>query len=72
MFNRGHLINWFWLSIFLFGNFCTIEIDIRLFSTIYTHQFFTRRGLYNYFSNRTKVYKVSDSNPRGNNINIYI
>jgi len=72
MFNRGYLIRWSWLSIFLFGNFCTIEIDIRMFGVTHTHQFFTRDGFYNHFSNRKIVYRVSDSKPRGNNINTYI
>jgi hypothetical protein len=67
-----YLIHWQWLSIFLFGNFCIIEIDIRMFGTTYTHQFFTNKGFYNYFSNNVKVYKVSNSDPRGENIDIYI
>jgi hypothetical protein len=74
-----YLIHWSWLSVFLFGNYCAIEIDIRIFGTTYTHQFFTRnKGFHNYYSNIlcltniTKVYKVSDSIPRGNNIDIHV
>jgi hypothetical protein len=69
---RGYLFHWRWLSMYLNGEFCTIEIDIRLFGVTYTHQFFTRKGFYNYFSNKVRVYKVSDSILRGNNIDIHV
>ena len=72
MFSKGYLIRWSWLSVFLFGNYCTIEIDIRLFGVTYTHQFFTRKGMYNYFSNKVVVYKVSNNMPKGSNINTHI
>jgi len=49
MFKRGYLIRWSWLSVFLNGNFCAIEIDVRFFGTTYTHQFFTNNGFYNHF-----------------------
>ena len=49
MFSRGHLVRWSWLSIFLYGNFCIIEIDIRFFGNYHTFQFFTNSGFYNHF-----------------------
>lgn len=67
-----YLISWQWLSVFLFGSFCTIEIDIRLFGVAHTHQFFTRKGMYNYFSNKVVVYKVNNNVAKGSNINTYI
>ncbi len=72
MFSRGYLIRWSWLSVFLAGNFCTIEIDIRLFGVTYTHQFFTRDGFYNYFSNKVVVYRVGNNAPKGSNVDTFV
>ena len=72
MFSRGYLIRWSWLSVFISGNCCTIEIDIRLNGVTYTHQFFTRNGFHNYFSNKVIVYRVDNNMSKGSNINTYI
>jgi hypothetical protein len=49
MFNHYHLIRKRWLSVYLGGNFCAIEIDIRFFGKYHTFQFFTNNGFYNHF-----------------------
>jgi hypothetical protein len=71
MLNKGYLVRWPWLSIYLYGWYCDVEIDIRFNGITYTHQFFTRDGFYNHFSNK-HVYKVSDLKPRGNNVDTFI
>ena len=70
--SKGYLIRWFWLSIYLHGWYCDVEIDIRLFGTTYTHQFFTRDGFYNQFSNKKTVYRVSNNDTKGSNVDTFI
>ena len=38
------------LVVYLFGNYCDVEIDIYVFGRNHTFQFFTVKGFYNHFS----------------------
>jgi hypothetical protein len=49
MFKHYHLIRKQWLSVYLGGSYCAIEIDIRLFGNCHTLQFFTRDGFFGHF-----------------------
>lgn len=48
-----YLIRTNWLSIYLGGAFCAIEVDIPN----HTFQFFTKRGFFNYLSTNIDKYR---------------
>lgn len=49
MLSHYYLIRKHWLSVYLGGNFCAIEIDIHVGRYYHTFQFFTNNGFYNHF-----------------------
>jgi len=50
MLQHVHLIDWHWLTIYLWGSFCDLEIDLMIGRREHTFQFWTEKGFYNHFS----------------------
>ena len=67
MLQHVHLIDWSWLTIYLGGSFCKLEIDIKVGSCEYTHQFFTTKGFYNQFTACSV-----DTGPHGSGVAVII
>jgi len=50
MLQHVYLIDWSWISVYLRGEFCFLEVDLKIGDLTRTYQFFTNKGLYNAFT----------------------